>query len=76
MGSTARYWNWAGASGFSARWAPGGLNLGAALAIFGRGENAVILEGPRHKLGAVKFDYTSGDYMKPWRFTDGEGRLD
>jgi hypothetical protein len=24
----------------------------------------------------VRFDYKSGDYMQPWRFTDDEGRLD
>ncbi len=29
-----------------------------------------------HKLEQVKFDYISGDYMKPWTFTDADGRLD
>jgi hypothetical protein len=36
----------------------------------------VILNGRIHKLGAVQFDYHSGDYMHPWHFTDDEGRLD
>ncbi|MGE5378214.1 MAG: DUF2804 domain-containing protein, partial [Bacteroidota bacterium] len=39
-------------------------------------ENAVLLDGCVHKLGEVRFDYKSGDYMQPWRFTDDEGRLD
>jgi hypothetical protein len=34
------------------------------------------LKGRIHKLGVVKFDYRSGDYMHPWRFTDDERRLD
>ncbi len=42
-------------------------------------ENALVLDGKIHKLGAVKFDYTSGDYAKPWRFYDnapGKRRID
>jgi hypothetical protein len=73
------YWNWASASGFMPR--PDGRTIGLNL---GRGfgdlskatENAVILDGRIHKLGAVQFGYRSGDYMHPWRFTDDEGRLD
>jgi hypothetical protein len=26
-------------------------------------------------LEQVRFDYTSGDYMKPWKFTSPDGRL-
>ena len=37
---------------------------------------ALILDNRIHKLVAVPFDYTSGDYMKPWHFRDSEGRLD
>jgi len=40
------------------------------------GENALILENRIHKLEQIKFDYASGDYMKPWKFSDIEGRLD
>jgi hypothetical protein len=73
------YWNWASASGFLPR--PDGLTIGLNL---GQGfgdlskatENCVILDGRIHKLGSVRFDYRSGDYMRPWRFTDDEGRLD
>ena len=65
------FWNWACASGFLADGRSVGLNLGCG---FGdppaASENALILDGKIHKLGAVKFDYTSGGYMKPWRFTD------
>ena len=73
------YWNWASASGFLPR--PDGRTIGLNL---GRGfgdlskatENCVIVDGRIHKLGAVQFDYTSGEYMRPWRFTDDEGRVD
>ena len=36
----------------------------------------MIVDGRVHKLGEVGFDYTSGDYMRPWRFRDDDGRLD
>ena len=39
-------------------------------------ENAVILDGRVHKLGDVTFDYRSGDFMRPWHFTDEAQRLD
>ena len=70
------YWNWASASGFLADQRTIGLNLGCG---FGNlslaGENAIILDNKIHKLGSVKFDYMSGDYMKPWKFYDSEGKL-
>ena len=54
-----------------------GLNLGRGFGDLSRAtENAVILDGRVHKLGDVGFDYRSSDYMRPWRFTDDEGRLD
>ncbi len=54
-----------------------GLNLGCGFGDLSKaGENAFILDNRIHKLEQVKFDYTSGDYMKPWKFTDTEGRLD
>ena len=40
------------------------------------GENALILENRIHKLEKIKFDYVSGDFMKPWKFTEAEGRLE
>jgi len=71
------YWNWASASAFLADGRAVGLNLGRGFGNLSRAtENAVILDGRIHKLGDVVFDYLSGDYMRPWRFTDDAGRLD
>jgi len=71
------YWNWASASGFLPDKRTVGLNLGCGFGDLSKaGENALILNNRIHKLGAVPFDYTSGDYMKPWKFKDEEGRLD
>ncbi|MCZ2115993.1 MAG: DUF2804 domain-containing protein [Anaerolineae bacterium] len=71
------YWNWASASGFLPDGRTIGLNLGRGFGDLSRAtENAVILDGRLHKLGVVAFDYASGDYMRPWRFTDDAGRLD
>jgi hypothetical protein len=71
------FWNWASTSGFLPDGRTVGLNLGCGFGDLTRaGENAVILVNRIHKLGEVKFDYVSGDYMKPWKFTDSENRLD
>ena len=71
------FWNWASASGFLPDGRRIGLNLGCGFGDLSRAtENAVILEGCVHKLGVVKFDYQSGNYMRPWHFTDDEGHLD
>lgn len=71
------YWNWASSSGFLPDGRTVGLNLGCGFGDLSKaGENAVILENRIHKLGEVKFDYISGDYMKPWKFTDSINRLD
>lgn len=70
------FWNWASASGFLPDGRTVGLNLGCGFGdVSAATEDALILEGRIHKLGAVRFDYVSGDYMKPWRFSDQEGRL-
>ncbi len=70
------YWNWASASGFLPDGRTVGLNLGCGFGDLSRaGENALILENRIHKLGPVQFDYSSGDYMQPWKFRDDEGRL-
>ncbi|NIM93460.1 MAG: DUF2804 family protein [Anaerolineales bacterium] len=71
------FWVWASASGFLADQRRIGLNLG-----FGFGdtsaatENAMILQGKIHKLGIVKLDYQPTDFMKPWRMTAPDGRLE
>jgi hypothetical protein len=71
------FWNWASASGFLPEGLTLGLNLGAGFGdLSAATENAVILNNRIHKLDQVKFDYISGDYMKPWRFTENHGRLD
>ncbi len=71
------FWNWASASGFLPDGGTIGLNLGRGFGDLSRaGENAVIHNGRVHKLGDVRFDYRSGDYLRPWRFTDEDGRLD
>jgi hypothetical protein len=70
------YWNWASASGFLPDGRTVGLNLGCGFGdTLAATEDALILEGRIHKLGRVKFDYISGDYLQPWRFTDEEDRL-
>jgi hypothetical protein len=70
------YWNWASSSGFLPDGRTVGLNLGCGFGDLSKaGENALILDNKIHKLEQVKFDYTSGDYMKPWKFNDAEGRL-
>lgn len=70
------FWVWASASGFLPDRRRIGLNFG-----FGFGdtraatENAVILDGRVHKLGRVAIDYDAGDFMRPWRMHDEDGRL-
>jgi hypothetical protein len=78
------YWNWASASGFLGDGRRVGLNLGCGFGDTSRAsENALILDGKIHKLGAVKFDYAGakepGGYAKPWRFyaeAPGARRID
>lgn len=71
------FWNWASASGFLTDGKTIGLNLGQGFGDLSKAtENAVILNGHVHKLGTVRFDYKSDEYMQPWHFTDSEGRLD
>jgi len=71
------FWNWASASGFLPDGRNIGLNLGLGFGdLSAATENAFILDNRIHKLDQVKFDYISGDYMQPWRFTDNQGLLD
>ncbi len=70
------YWNWASASGFLPDGRTVGLNLGCGFGDLSKaGENALILDNRIHKLEQVRFDYVTGDYMQPWKFSDSEGRL-
>jgi len=71
------FWNWASASGFLPDGRTIGLNLGCGFGDLSKaGENALILDNHIHKLEQVNFDYNSGDYMQPWKFSDPQGRLD
>jgi hypothetical protein len=69
-------WKWASASGFNLNGDSVGLNLGYG---FGDNsaatENAIILNGVIHKLDQVEFRYDRTNYMKPWTFSDNQGRL-
>lgn len=70
------FWNWASASGFLPDGRRIGLNLGCGFGdTTAATENCLILEGHIHKLEAVSFDYSSQDYLKPWRFSDSQSRL-
>ena len=71
------FWNWASASGFLPDGRRVGLNLGRGFGDTSQAtEDCLILDNHIHKLSAVSFTYTPGDYMAPWHFTDQEGRLD
>ena len=71
------FWNWASSSGFLPDGRSVGLNLGCGFGDLSQaGENALIIGNRIHKLVDVRFDYTPGDYMKPWKFTDAENRID
>lgn len=70
-------WNWGSASG----WQNGrlvGLNLGGQWTDnTGSTENGVGVNGRLHKLSAdLTWQYDKKDFMRPWRISDPEGRLD
>ena len=71
------FWVWASASGFLPDGSTLGLNFG-----FGFGdtsaatENAIILNGKIHKLGKLDFTYDPQNFMKPWKISARDGRLD
>jgi hypothetical protein len=70
------FWNWASASGLLPDGRRVGLNLGCGFGdLSAATENCLVLDGKVHKLEQVKFDYVSGDYMKPWKFIDSSRRM-
>jgi hypothetical protein len=70
------FWNWASASGYLPDGQTIGLNLGCGFGdLSAATENCLVLNGKIHKLDQVKFQYKSGDFMQPWKFTDSEKRL-
>jgi hypothetical protein len=71
------FWVWASASGFLSDGRTIGLNLGFGFGDPSRAtENAIILDGRVNKLGAVQFDYSSSNFMLPWKMTTPDRRLD
>lgn len=70
------FWNWASASGFLPDGKTVGINLGCGFGdLSAATENCFVLNGKIHKLEQVKFVYERRDFMRPWRFTDSENRL-
>jgi hypothetical protein len=70
------FWNWASASGYLPDGQTIGLNLGCGFGdLSAATENCLVLNRKVHKLDQVKFQYKSGDFMQPWKFTDSEKRL-
>jgi len=71
------FWIWASASGFLPDGRTLGLNLGTGFGDTSAAtENAVILNGKIHKLGQVDITYHPEDFLRPWRMTSPDGRLD
>ncbi len=55
---------------------PFGLNLGYGFSDRSRAtENVIIHNGKIHKLDQVTFHFDEHDYMKPWKITDNDNRL-
>lgn len=70
-------WNWGSASG----WQNGrlvGLNVGGQWTDgTGSTENGVCVDGRLHKLATdLTWTYDKADFMRPWRISDPDGRLD
>ena len=73
-------WYWGSASGLVGG-VPFGFNLGYGFGDTSAAtENMVFYDGVAHKLNDVAFHIPmkdgKEDYLSPWRFTDGDGRLD
>ena len=71
------FWNWASASGFMPNGSTLGLNLGKGFGDLSRAtENCFFIDGKMTKLEWVEWDYQPSDFMKPWKFTSKDGRVD
>jgi len=54
-----------------------GLNMGYGFGDTSAAtENMVFVDGRSHKLDRVMFHFDRRDYLKPWRFTSNDGRLE
>lgn len=70
------FWKWASASGFLADGRTIGLNMGGGFGDTSQAnENAFFVNGILHKLDTVTIDYSPGNYMAPWHFSDNNDRL-
>ncbi len=70
------FWNWASASGILENGQAIGLNLGRGFGdLTAATENCLLLEGKIHKLADVAFNYDGHNFMRPWKFTDSDQRL-
>jgi hypothetical protein len=71
------FWIWASASAFLPDGRTLGLNLGGGFGDTSAAtENAFVINGRVHKLGQVDIAYQPVDFMRPWRMTSPDGRLD
>lgn len=70
-------WYWASASGI-VQGRHFGFNLGCGFGDTSQAtENMLLVDGVGHKLGYVRFELTGkNEFLKPWRLTDDQGRLD
>jgi len=70
------FWIWGSLSHYLPDGRTIGLNLGGGI---GNNpdvtDNAIILNGKVHKLGAVDFKYDNRNFMKPWGMKSPDGRL-
>lgn len=70
------FWNWASASGFLPDGQTVGLNFGCGFGdLSAATENCFVLNGRVHKLEQVIFDYDPKDFIRPWKFSDSDGRM-
>jgi hypothetical protein len=71
------FWNWASASGFLSDGTTVGVNMGAGFGdLSSATENCFFLQGKMTKLEGIAFDYDRSDYMRPWRFSSDDGKLE
>ncbi len=69
-------WYWGSASG-NLEGVPFGFNIGYGFSDRSpASENTLFYRGRAHKIGEVTFHYDPADYLKPWRFTSSDTRLE
>ncbi|MFW9847586.1 MAG: DUF2804 domain-containing protein [Candidatus Thorarchaeota archaeon] len=69
-------WFWGSASGLL-EGEPFGWNIGYGFSDrTPASENMVFYKGVAHKLDQVTFHYDKNDYLKPWKITSNDGRLE